>query len=221
MTNPIKMEEITQPKIEWKMYPAEVIAEHAANAWFKSQTNPIQGAAPCPIFAKDSFLSWPKSIGEPQPDTWKTYDGRKIKKPTFKKFFTHDEIEEIASSAKVRFHWESQNACGNTLKDKAESFFVYLTSVRQSLILNGAAGLFWLVASPTVCDFMQPTWLTGPHMHNGQAALGIDDIEYHGLFRKMRIYCDQLLPHNTAIMGVNDTRGDNSHYARITASLQI
>lgn len=146
-----------------------------------------------------------------------------FEKPTFEKFFTSEELAEIARTAGTVACWDFNCALGDTIKEKYESLYVKLHEMTNLLLKKGAAGYFWIAASPEVISifetatagFAPAPWDRGDII-GGVMPLGLPAVSYHGSVNlRWRLYSDSAMPTNMVLIGCNDKREDKSHYARL------
>lgn len=151
-----------------------------------------------------------------------TADGRKIERPTFRNFFTHKQLMEIAADAATRTVWDFNTCLGNTIKEKYESLYVKVAELSGILEKKGAAGYLWIAASPEVTSIFE-TCTAGYYpstseecdggYYLGVRPIGLDQINYCGsVSNKWRLYKDSMMPVDMLVIGVNDKIEDNKHY---------
>lgn len=133
------------------------------------------------------------------------------------KFMTHSNVVDVlAFSNQVVSCWDFNTSLGDTIREKYDSLQVKIVEVTAVLKRNGAAGYFWLVASPEVCAIFECTggfYPDGAHY----VPMGCDQITYLGTIgRRWRLYCDPDLEANKLLVGANSTKGNPEHYARIS-----
>lgn len=145
-------------------------------------------------------------------------------KPTFEKFFTSEELAEIARKAQTVAVWDFNVALGDTIKEKYESLSVKCHEVTAILLRNGAKGYFWICCSPEVASIFEvANYGFWPAPFNdkedkslGVSPLGLSELKFRGTINnKWRLYADTEMPEDTILIGCNDKMEDSSHYARL------
>jgi hypothetical protein len=152
-------------------------------------------------------------------------------KPTFKKFFDHEELIDIANKAGFTMGWDFNCALGDTIREKYESLYVKTVDMNNALIKKGAAGYFWITTSSEVASIFETVtygftpisseeWEAQGNiaykMIGGVHPQGVPSVSYCGSINsKWRLYKDTEMPVGMLLMGCNDTREDSSHYGRM------
>lgn len=160
-------------------------------------------------------------MGEKLNEYWVARDGRLVEKPTFYKFFTHDELMELVENAETRCRWDANSSLGETVGEKFESLYVKMMELNEALIERGAAGVFWIATSPETASIFEIRSIGFcPSDHRTDKfdfmAQGIRRIKYKGEINdRWRLYTNSEFPENLILMGVNDTREDNAYYGVI------
>lgn len=149
-----------------------------------------------------------------------------FKKPTFKKFFSHNQLMDIAEKASVRAAWDFNTALGDTIKEKYESLYVKLIEVNKCLVAKGAKGYFWVVTSPEIASVFETACMGfNPISYQEYESMIVGGVEPQGIpcitycgevSRKWRLYKDTEFPVNKALVGCNDTPESCDHYAILT-----
>jgi hypothetical protein len=184
-----------------------------------------------------ALLKWNKSPGDCHIVVSYEYTvdapARRVSKsfqtPTFDKFFSYDEIMDIAGSAGTVTSWDFNSALGDTIMEKYESLYVKAVELNNVLMRKGAVGYFWIVTSPEVASIFE-TATAGFHPSpseefdrmaeykaiDGVMPQGLPTMHYcGGVNRKWRLYKYSEVPTNMFLMGCNDQREDSSHYGRM------
>jgi hypothetical protein len=149
-------------------------------------------------------------------------------KPTFEKFFNHEELMEIAADAATVKTWDFNEALADTIREKFEALYVALIGLNNDLLAKGAKGYFWIASSPevlsiieTMChNFTSESSIRRIHKSiGGVNPQGLAEIYYCGsVNNRWRMYADtemSKLGNQILIMGCNDTREPNDYYGRL------
>lgn len=145
-------------------------------------------------------------------------------KPTFVDFFSHEEIADIRNNASTVSYWDFNTALGDTIMEKYESLYVKMVEITNVLLAKGAIGYFWIATSPEIASIFEtatagfnPMGSSHREMIGGIYPLGLPEVYYAGAINcKWRLYIDSQLDKNVAIIGCNDKREPNQHYAKLT-----
>lgn len=149
-----------------------------------------------------------------------------FEKPTFDNFFEHDELMDMAMNAATVSAWDFNSALGDTIMEKYESLYVKVAEMTNVLLKKGAKGYFWIVCNPEVASIFE-TATTGYRpcacdedlLLHGQQPMGLSEVRHLGLINaKWRLYVDTEMEPNKLLIGCNDKREDNLHYARLSIS---
>lgn len=142
--------------------------------------------------------------------------------PTFEKFFTTEELKSISEMAGTRVAWDFNSALGDTIKERYEALYVKMVELTNILVAKGAAGYFWICASPEIISIFEtvaygfsPTkqYDSENTFDLGVNPIGIGGTVYIGsINRKWRLYKNAEMPVDMAIVGCNDELEDSSHY---------
>jgi hypothetical protein len=161
-------------------------------------------------------------------DAWRPPVVVNYKKPTFKKFLTTEQLEDISKNAGTMAAWDFNTALGDTIKEKYESLYVKCIELTNVLLKKGAAGYFWIATSPEVSSiFETATYGFAPHVYLDEwegdrissnldvwPMGGSDNIQYCGSINmKWRLYKDTRMPVDMVVIGCNDEVESYNHYA--------
>jgi hypothetical protein len=146
-------------------------------------------------------------------------------KPTFDKFFTSEELLNIARTAGTVCTWDFVNCLGDTIKEKYESLYAKCHELTAVLLRKGAAGYFWICCSPEVGSIFETACYGFAPVHCdkfsedrqlGVSPMGLSEQRYRGSINmKWRLYTDTEIPENMLLIGCNDKIEDSSHYAKL------
>lgn len=148
-----------------------------------------------------------------------------FKQPTFETFFTHEQIEDFIKNAKTFSAWDFACACGDTIKEKYEDFYVKLVELNKILLRKGAKGWFFIVTTSEIASIIDLS-MNGAYTSNiinykihGVLPQGLPDVKYIGsVGNKWLVFSDDQLAANVLLMGCNDQVEDYSHYAKLSVA---
>ena len=149
--------------------------------------------------------------------------------PTFKTFFTPDELHDILENAGTIGVWDFNTSLGDTIKEKYESLYVRVVELTNVLIHKGAKGYFWIVTSPMVASIFECAtagFIPAGHWSDsdrgeigGIYPMGLHEVQYLGrVDRRWRLYADPTMAPDQILIGCNDMLEDYSHYGRLNVS---
>lgn len=110
-------------------------------------------------------------------------------------------LSTVFDLTKTTCYWDFNNALGDCISEKSESFLVKLREVSQVMIRKGAKGYFWIVGSPEVLEmFQRPSFVPNSEPH--YMPMGFQFRQHVGTFeRKWRLYADSEIACNTLLIG--------------------
>jgi hypothetical protein len=133
-----------------------------------------------------------------------------------KQFFTHANIQKYLEQAETFLLLDFNVLLGGIIKEKYESIFVKIVEITHALIAKGAAGYFWVVASPTVASIFKTA--QGGYSYDGdrQEKMGVPQVIRQGLIdNRWRLWEDNQLPEGYLLIGCNWTGVDPGHVGKI------
>jgi hypothetical protein len=155
-----------------------------------------------------------------------------LKSVTFKKFLTHEQLLERASSCMSCFH--DFYGAGYSIREMYDGLFHKIVQVSHFLMGRGATGYFWIVGTPkvisglTLREEFEPMSFVADIIPANKECADIghypvggwsDKIQWLGLLSSSwRVYTNPRLETDEILVGVNDTLQDQDHYFRIRLS---